>query len=82
MTKLRVWWFRDYGTYRRTDYYDVKSVDEAIEEIERLTREDLRNEDVIANAGGLEVYEDGEWTEYYDDEGRDILEIMEDRKNE
>lgn len=82
MTKLRVWWFRGYGTYRRVDYYDVGSVDEAIKRIEELTKEDLRNEGVISNAGGLEVYENGEWLEYYDDVGRDISEIIEDRKNE
>ena len=45
--------------------------------IKQLTKEDLKNEDVIANAYGLEIFEDGEWSEYYDEKGRNIDKIME-----
>jgi hypothetical protein len=33
-----------------------------------------------ANMGGLDVWEDGEWVTYYDDEGRDDDEIMADQE--
>ena len=75
--KLRVWWWRDYINGKSMDYYKVSSVEEAIEKIKELTEEDLKNEDIIANACGLEIFENGEWSEYYDEEGRDINEIME-----
>ena len=76
--RLRVWWWRDWVDGRKTtDYHEVSSVNEAIEKIKQLTKEDLKNEDVIANAYGLEIFEDGEWSEYYDEEGRNIDEIME-----
>lgn len=29
-----------------------------------------------SNTNGLEIFEDNEWTEYYDNEGDDINEIM------
>lgn len=29
-----------------------------------------------ANVGGLEVFEDGEWCEWYDDDGDDIGTVM------
>lgn len=76
--KMRVWWWRDWADGRKTtEYYEVSSVNEAIKKISQLTREDLKK-DIIANACGLEIFEDGKWSEYYDEEGRDINEIIED----
>ena len=80
--KMRVWWWRDWIDGRKTtDYHEVSSVNEAIEKIRQLTKEDLKNRDIIANAYGLEIF-DGEWSEYYDEEGRDINEIIEDIEEE
>ncbi len=40
--------------------------------IQALTLADLGNEDILDNVMGLVVYEDGEWVEWYDDDGDDI----------
>lgn len=32
---------------------------------------------VASNVQGLEMFEDGEWTEFYDEEGRDLRELEE-----
>lgn len=73
--KLRVWWIRNVpGT---PTYYPVKDVKGAIKVIQRLTKKDLENENIVSNASGLEVFEDGVWGEYYDEEGRDIDQIIE-----
>jgi hypothetical protein len=55
----------------------VMSPDEAVEWIETQAARDLLNPRVESNVFGLEVFEDGEWTEWYDDEGRDIDEYAE-----
>ena len=74
--KLRVWWNSDFGkpAFNR----DVRSVAEAKEILKVLTAYDLYLGDkVVANAGGLEVFEDGEWSEYYDEKtGEDIMEMI------
>lgn len=57
-------------------YHDVKSINDAIIIINAIAQEELLNEDIEFNAFGLEVYEDDDWSEYYDEEGRDISEIM------
>ncbi|MDY0104250.1 MAG: hypothetical protein RBS07_15050 [Lentimicrobium sp.] len=72
--ELRVWWNRN----GRQSTYAVSTVDEAKAKLKYLANEDLKNRSVIWNAGGLEVYEDGEWSEWYGDDGRDINEIMDD----
>ena len=73
---LRVWRIINPPNY--PTYYDVKSVEEAVEKINRLTDEDLKNPSISANAFGLEMFDHGdmEWTEFYDDYGRDIHQIM------
>ena len=72
--QLRVWWIRNVPN--EPDLYDVANIQEAIAVIEENTGLDLNAPQVTSNAGGLEVYEDGEWVEYYDEEGRDIDEII------
>jgi len=74
---LRVWWNRNgkQTTYKVNDVEDAKAI------ITELTNDDLNNDTVIWNAGGLEVYEDGEWSEWYSEEGLDIMEII-DNENE
>ena len=71
--KLRVYWIRD----GKTTYYRVEDVEEAKKIIERETQKDLHDLRITWNASGLEVYEDGEWCEYYNEDGLDIKEIME-----
>jgi len=40
--------------------------------IQALTIADLGNDEILTNAMGLCIYEDGEWTEWYDEEGEEI----------
>lgn len=69
---LRVWWNRN-GI---NTYHVVNSVESAKRLISICSTSDLANPNVEWNAGGLEVFENGEWVEYYDEDGRDIMEIM------
>lgn len=75
--ELRVWWVTNAPSQPK--YYPVSSVDEAIAKLKELEERDLADADVNDNAGGLEVFEDGEWTEYSDDEGNVIDDIMRQR---
>lgn len=70
---LRVWWIQNPPA--KPELYPVQSTDEAIAKLKELEERDLREPSVISNAGGLEVFEGGEWGEYYDEEGRDIDKI-------
>jgi len=70
--KLRVWWTRN-GKQTR---FSVKDVEEAKKVINRESSKDLKDRFVTWNAGGLEVYEDGEWSEWYSEEGLDIMEVI------
>jgi hypothetical protein len=58
-------------------YVDVKTVREAKLTLDTLAKYDIfQFENNIkpdyCNAGGLEVFECGEWGEWYDEEGNDI----------
>ena len=72
--KLRVWYVENVPG--NPIYFHVSSVQEAKLKIEELTHADLHNPDVYSNAMGLEEYDGEEWTEYYDEQGRDIMELM------
>ena len=58
----------------------VKDVAEAKKKIQELTEADLKNPKITDNVGGLQVFQDGEWCEYYDGEGRDIDQIIEEEE--
>lgn len=68
----RVWNAVNIG-FGRMDCYEIASPTEARKLIDRLTQEQLHNLDIHSNAFGLEEYENGEWREWYDQEGEDIL---------
>jgi hypothetical protein len=78
--KLRIWWIRN--PPRDADYYSVDNIEEAIAKLNKLAQQDLGNKLITSNAAGLEVLEDGKWTEYYDEENRDINEIRRDINEE
>lgn len=82
---LRLWWIPQIPG--KPFYVEVASVVEAMLVYDTLTRYDaFQFENYIkpdySNAGGLEVYYDHEWSEYYDEDGCDINEIMSDRWND
>ena len=61
---LRVWWVRN--PPRAAELHHIATLDEAATKLRDLAPHDLRSSWVGSNAGGLEVFEDGEWTEWYD----------------
>lgn len=73
---LRVWWIPQVPL--ATFYVPVGNPEEALKMIDTLARYDLfqYNNSIkpdYTNAGGLEVFEDGEWVEWYHPEtGEDI----------
>lgn len=74
---LRVWWVQNFTASGSVRSFPVASPEAAIVELHRLADEDLQDDTVWGNAGGLEVYEAGEWCEWYNDEGEDIDEYAE-----
>ena len=70
---LRVWWHNN----KKTLYEPVNNVEDAKVWIRGRAQQDLEDVFVIWNAGGLEVFEDGEWCEWYNEDGFDIMELME-----
>lgn len=81
--QLRVWWSSQIPiTEESKEEYLVENVEEAKKKIIELTNRDLKIESIIDNVGGLEIFEKNhegklEWSEYYDEEGNDIDEILE-----
>lgn len=77
---LRVFWIPQVGM-DGCFYVDVKTASEAILLINSLANYDLfQYENKIkpdyANCGGLEVFENGEWVEWINDDGDTIDELI------
>lgn len=76
---LEVWWISN--PPRKADRYPVNNIEEAIIKLNELADEDLKDDDVVANAGGLEVFTEDGWEEYYDQDGDSIDEILRNRED-
>jgi hypothetical protein len=77
--QLRVWWIPQVPM--KAFRVEVKTVEEAKLLLDTLAKYDIfQYENNVkpdfANAGGLERLEDGEWCEWYDDEGNSIDDLM------
>ena len=70
MTKYRVWNF--VNLLSKPDHYPVNSPEHGAELINALANSQLLDESITDNAFGLEVFEDGEWTEWMDEGGNDV----------
>ena len=80
MTRLnyedaRVWWIPQVPM--NPFYIPVRTTEEAVKILDTLAKYDLFQlanniKPDYSNAGGLEVFEDGEWCEWCDEEGADI----------
>lgn len=68
--KYRVW--RAWNLPHNMDFYAVESPEEARSLIEELATADLADEAIVSNAFGLEELEDGEYSEWCDEDGNDI----------
>ena len=68
---LRVWHIQNPPA--PATWYNVKSPTAGLGIINELAERDMRpNSGIESNAIGLCVYEDGDWVDWYDDEGDDI----------
>lgn len=54
------------------DHYLVKTPQEAFALIDKMADTQLRDSSIFSNVFGLEVFEGGEWSEWYDENGDDI----------
>jgi hypothetical protein len=70
MSKYRVW--NVVNPPSTPDFYPVESPREGYELIEKLASMQLRSSLVVSNAFGFEVFEDGEWGEWYSEDGENI----------
>jgi len=71
MARYRVW--NIINPPSPADFYDVASPDEARTLIDKLTKEQLQITSIVSNVFGLEEEVNGEWEEWYDEAGADIL---------
>lgn len=53
-------------------WHPVNSPGEGYQKIQSLAYADLLDDTIFANAIGLSVLEDGDWVDWYGDEGEDI----------
>jgi len=73
--ELRVW--NVINPPNKPAYYPVSTPQEAYKKIVELSAVQLMNPNVFSNAFGLEVFEDGEWSEWYNEYGEDVSEAFE-----
>lgn len=71
---LAVWWVRN--PPRKAERYPVPHLEAAAAKLLELTKRDLANSSVFANAGGLNIFENGEWVTWYDENGNDIDDLV------
>ena len=62
----------------KMDRYAVRDLAEAKDLIRRLTTEQLKDDSIVCNAFGLEVYEgeNFDWEEWEDTDGNSITDLM------
>ncbi len=70
---LRVW--NIINPPREPETYPVMDVAHAMRLIDALADSQLLQPQIVSNAFGLEVYQQGEWEEWEDDEGEGINEV-------
>jgi len=78
--KLRVWWIPQVPM--KSFYVEVKNVDEAHLLLETLAQyDDFQFKNKVkpdySNVGGLQMFEDDEWTDWYNEDGEDFDEWRE-----
>ena len=70
MNKYRVWYIANPPSEPK--HYEVVTPEDGADKINQFAKRDLKNKNVFSNAMGLEVFEDGDWSEWYDENGDDI----------
>jgi hypothetical protein len=76
--KLRAWSISHLNNGSQSNRYEnVSSIEAAGKWINKRAGIEVDDDSIDCNAFGLEEFDGEEWTEYYDDYGRDINEILE-----
>jgi len=78
--ELRVYCMINFSGHMHHHY--VESPDEAIRVINYEANRQLEAENIQDNVFGLEVFEDGEWTEWYNDMGDSIINVLDEMEEE
>ena len=71
---LRVWYI--INPPAEPTYYYVASPTQGAAAIDRMADAQLKQPWIEANAFGLEVFEDGEWVDWWDEEGNDVESLL------
>lgn len=77
---LRVW--NVINPPREPETHPVKDADHAMRLIDALADSQLLIREIDSNAFGLEVYRDGDWEEWEDEDGNDIMELRRERDDQ
>lgn len=80
MDNLRVWHIVNVPS--KPKYHRVSTPEEGADLINKLAGEDLKKYWITSNAFGMEVFENGEWTEWENETGDDILALADERAEE
>lgn len=80
---LRVWWIPQVPM--KPFYVPVENIDQAVFLLDTLAKYDIfqfenKVKPDYCNAGGLNVYEDGEWVDWQTDDGEDIDDFIRRRR--
>ena len=73
MPKYRVW--NVINPPNDAELIPVKSPVEGLKLIDKLTEQQLNDASIWGNAFGLEEFTDGEWSEWYSEDGDDIRQV-------
>lgn len=73
---LRVW--NIINPPNEPNYHSVLAPRKGRDLIDLMAKQQLRIPAIVSNAFGLEVFEDGEWCEWYNESGDDIGSAFED----
>lgn len=72
--QLSVWWAREVPIKNIVNYF-VEDIESALGRIDKLAERDLSNPRITDNVGGLQIFKNGEWEEWEDEEGNSIDDI-------
>jgi hypothetical protein len=73
--KYRAWYV--INPPNKPTFIDVNSPEEGYKFLDEEIHRQLQDDTIWGNAFGLVVFEDGEWTEWYDEYGLDVFEAFE-----
>lgn len=76
--QLRVW--EILNVPNDPNYYFVETIEEAMKVIRNKSERALKSNKISSSVYGLEVFENGDWCEWYDEEGNDIDYLLDEQE--